>query len=48
MCWREFELVEGGAHKRLRGPKVIKEEEALILQHSDHLTNKLTFVRSAA
>lgn len=43
-----IELVEEGAHKRLRGRKLIKEEGALILQHSDHLTNKLTFVCSAA
>lgn len=40
--WREFELVEGGAHKRLREPKVIKRDGALILGHSNYLTNKLT------
>jgi len=39
---REFELVEGVAHKRLRDPKVIKEDGAIIFQHFEHLTNKLT------
>jgi hypothetical protein len=29
-----------------RRPKVIKEEGALILQHSDHLTKKLIFAHS--
>jgi len=42
-----FELVEGGAHKRLMEPKVIKGDVALILEDCDYSDKQTHFVRSA-